>query len=93
VLTARPGSYNPANIQVVAGLPTTLLVRSQNNDGCTRALVIGGRQYALPVTGDTAIDLGVLQPGELHYRCGMGMYTGRLTIVPATPTSPGAPAK
>ena len=39
----------------------------------------------LPANGDTVIDLGVLKPGRLDYSCGMGMYTGRLTIteVPA----------
>jgi hypothetical protein len=38
-------------------------------------------QRILPVNGDTVIDLGVLTPGRLDYSCGMGMYTGRLTIV------------
>ena len=89
VMTARTGDYSPGNIQVVAGLPTTLLVRSDNVGGCVRALVVRGRQYILPENGDTRIDLGVLQPGELRYQC--GMYTGRLTI-PAT-ANPEAPAK
>jgi uncharacterized protein len=80
VLTASPGSYSPANIALRAGLPTTLIVRSAGNDGCTRAFVIAGEQYILPVDGDTRIDLGVVQPGTLHYRCGMGMYSGILTI-------------
>ena len=85
VITARPRSYSPGNIALTAGVPTTLLVHSDHNDGCTRALVIRGRQYVLPENGDTRIDLGVLQPGTLRYRCGMGMYSGQLTITdPAT---------
>jgi hypothetical protein len=60
-------------------------VHSEDNDGCTRAFVIRGRQYVLPQNGDTRIDLGVLQPGTLRYRCGMGMYSDQLTITdPAT---------
>ena len=31
-------------------------------------------------TGETRIDLGVLQPGRLDYSCGMGMYSGIVTI-------------
>jgi sulfite exporter TauE/SafE len=80
VLTASPGSYSPANIALKAGVPTTLVVRSQGNDGCTRAFVINGQQQVLPVDGDTPIDLGVLKPGTVRYRCAMGMYSGLLTI-------------
>jgi len=87
VMTARTGDYSPGNIQVVAGIPTTLLVRSDNVTGCVRSLIVRGKQYILPEDGDTPIDLGVLEPGELRYRCGMGMYTGKLTIVPANPAT------
>ncbi len=82
VLTARTGSYSPANIKVRAGVPTTLIVRSDGATGCVRSFIIPSmnKQWVLPETGDTAIDLGVLSPGELDYSCGMGMYTGRLTI-------------
>jgi len=86
VITARPGSYSPGNIALTAGVPTTLVMHTDNNDGCTRTLIISGKQYVLPETGDTRIDLGVLQPGTLHYRCGMGMYSGRLTVTDPTPT-------
>jgi sulfite exporter TauE/SafE len=81
VMTARTGDYSPGNIQVIAGVPTTLLVRSENVTGCVRSLIVQGRQYILPENGETPIDLGVLKPGELRYRCGMGMYTGKLTVV------------
>ncbi|HEV2087872.1 MAG TPA: sulfite exporter TauE/SafE family protein [Cryptosporangiaceae bacterium] len=82
VLTARTGEYTPANIAVRAGVPTTLVVRSEGAEGCVRSFVIPslGRQWVLPVNGDTPIDLGVLQPGRFDYTCGMGMYTGQLTV-------------
>lgn len=82
VVTAVTGEYRPGNIAVRAGVPTRLVVRAQDAQGCVRAFVIPslGRQWILPADGDTAIDLGVLKPGRLDYSCGMGMYTGRLTI-------------
>ncbi|GAA4412570.1 hypothetical protein GCM10023148_06370 [Actinokineospora soli] len=83
VITARTGSYSPANVEVRAGVPTTLIVRSERARGCVRSFTIPSRgvDEVLPATGDTRIDLGVLKPGRLDYSCGMGMYTGLLTIV------------
>jgi sulfite exporter TauE/SafE len=83
IITATEGAYRPGNVQVSAGMPTTLIVRSAKAQGCVRSFVIPslGVEEILPVNGDTRIDLGVLQPGRLAYACGMGMYTGRLTVV------------
>ncbi|MEV6524503.1 sulfite exporter TauE/SafE family protein [Longispora sp. NPDC051575] len=83
MVTARTGSYSPANIEIASGVPTTLIVRSEDAEGCVRAFVIPSRnkEVILPVRGDTPIDLGILKPGRLKYSCGMGMYTGALTIV------------
>jgi sulfite exporter TauE/SafE len=82
VITARTGSYEPANVVIRAGLPTVLIVHSDNAQGCVRSFVIPSRdvQEILPVRGDTRIDLGVVEPGTLAYSCGMGMYTGTITI-------------
>jgi plastocyanin domain-containing protein len=81
MITASTGSYSPENVQVRSGVPTTLVVKSDNAQGCVRSFVIRDEQKILPVKGETRIDLGVLQPGRLDYACGMGMYTGYLTIV------------
>lgn len=81
VITATSSAYSPANVRVNAGVPTTLVVRSAGVQGCIRAFVIRDEQKILPADGETRIDLGVLQPGRLDYACGMGMYTGTLTIV------------
>lgn len=82
VITATTGSYRPRNLEIRSGLATTLVVRAKNAQGCVRAFVIPERntQVILPVEGDTTIDLGTLKPGRLDYSCGMGMYTGTLTI-------------
>jgi sulfite exporter TauE/SafE len=81
VITAVTGAYQPENLHVRAGLPTTLIVRSQRAQGCVRSFVIPSRntERTLPVNGDTTIDLGVLPAGRLDYSCGMGMYTGTVT--------------
>jgi sulfite exporter TauE/SafE len=85
IVTAVPGEYRPANIRVAAGAPTRLIVRSLDASGCVRAFVIPSRnlQRILPGNGDTVIDLGPLEPGRLDYSCGMGMYTGQLTVAKA----------
>jgi plastocyanin domain-containing protein len=80
-ITARTGSYGPANVQVRAGVPATLVVRSDNAQGCVRSFLIPARgvDEILPTRGESRIELGVLEPGKLHYSCGMGMYTGTIT--------------
>jgi uncharacterized protein len=74
IVTAETAAYKPGNLQVQVGLPTTLIVRARNAEGCIRAFVIPSRgiQEILPVSGDTPIDLGVLTPGvlRLHVRHG-----------------------
>lgn len=82
-ITARSDAYTPDNVQVRAGLPTTLVVRSDGAKGCIRSFTIPSRdvEEILPTRGDTRIELGVLQSGQLDYACGMGMYTGTLSII------------
>ncbi|MGW5051372.1 urease accessory protein UreH domain-containing protein [Actinokineospora sp. NPDC004072] len=84
VITASTGKYRPENVEVRAGVPTTLVVESVDAQGCVRSFVIGGTQEILPVNGRTTIDLGVLSPGRVDYACSMGMYTGTITVREAT---------
>lgn len=81
VIVAESDSYSPEDVRVAAGVPTTLIVRSDNARGCIRSFVIPDRdiETILPVRGDTRIELGTLPPGPLRYSCGMGMYTGVIT--------------
>lgn len=83
VITARSGSYRPANVQARSGVPTTLVVKSDGARGCIRSFVIPAqsKEAVLPEEGETNIELGVLQPGRIEYSCGMGMYTGVITVV------------
>jgi sulfite exporter TauE/SafE len=80
VITASAHGYSPRVAAITAGIPTTLIVRSDGAAGCVRAFVIRDSQTVLPESGDTRIDLGTPTPGTLRYACGMGMYTGAITV-------------
>jgi sulfite exporter TauE/SafE len=82
VITARADSYSPDHVQARSGVPTTLIVKSDGVQGCIRSFTIPDRdvQKILPPQGETRIDLGVLKPGRVDYACGMGMYTGTITV-------------
>jgi sulfite exporter TauE/SafE len=79
VITASDSGYSPRTVAIKAGIPTTLIVRSDGAAGCVRSFVIRDTQTVLPESGDTRIDLGTLTAGTLRYACGMGMYTGAIT--------------
>lgn len=83
VIEAHTAFYGPSDTKIKAGIPTTLTVSSHNVDGCVRSFVIPSqdKQWILPTNGDTHINLGALQPGQLRFTCGMGMYSGQLSIV------------
>lgn len=81
-ITADSDGYTPAIIHARAGVPTSLVIHADGADGCIRAFTVPELNIVqiLPATGDTTIDLGVPRPGTLAYACGMGMYTGTITI-------------
>lgn len=82
VISATSGGYAPAQTPAKAGLPTTLVIDSDQPAGCVRSFTIAalGVQKILPTSGQTRIELGTLAPGTLAYACGMGMYTGTITV-------------
>lgn len=72
------GGYLPRISEAKAGIPTKLIVKTNNTYDCSASLVIRsiGYQKILPNTGETTIDLGT--PGvdkPLLGVCGMGMYS------------------
>lgn len=82
-ITANTGSYSPKNVEAKSGVPTTLVVKTSGTQGCIRSLVFPslGITKTLPSSGETRIDLGILQPGRLDYTCGMGMYSAMITVL------------
>jgi len=79
-ITATSDGYSPSTTHTRAGVPTTLRIHSDDAQGCIRSFTVPDLnvQQILPANGDTAIELGTLQPGTLAYACGMGMYTGTI---------------
>ncbi len=74
---AKGGGYYPQKINAKAGLPTILVVRSQNAYGCERAFVLPQYKFStvLPQDGDTKFELGILESGtKILGVCSMGMY-------------------
>lgn len=80
VITVRSAGYSPSRSAVRAGVPTTLVLRSDGADGCTSAIVFPtlGVERILPEEGDTVIDVGPLRAGTHRFSCAMGMYGGTI---------------
>jgi len=72
------GGYSPRTITAKAGIPTTLVMKTENSYGCERAFRIPkmGIAQTLPETGLTEIDLGTQAAGaRVSGTCSMGMYS------------------
>jgi uncharacterized protein len=80
---AKSGGYSPRKIEAKAGVPTTLVMKSEGAYGCERAFNIPdlGISKILPENGITEFDLGTQAKGtKLIGVCGMGMYYFQITF-------------
>jgi sulfite exporter TauE/SafE len=79
---ALDDGYRPAFLAAHAGVRTTLIVRTDGTQGCTRAFEVPGHhiERLLPVTGETRIDLGAQVAGRLSFTCAAGHYPGSITF-------------
>ena len=71
------GGYSPKVSTAVAGIPTKLIIKTNNTYDCSLALVIRSVNFQkmLSQTGDEVIDIGIPTAGEpLRGLCSMGMY-------------------
>jgi sulfite exporter TauE/SafE len=82
LIEVKPTSYSPSRVQVRAGLPTKLTLRTNGNRECTSGFVIPAMnlERTLPETGDTEIDLGKPAAGRIDYTCSIGMYRGVIEV-------------
>lgn len=71
------GGYSPKVSNAKAGIPTKLVVKTNGTYDCSASLVIRSVNFQkiLPQNGETEIDLGIPEAGELQGLCGMGMYS------------------
>jgi len=71
------GGYLPRVSLAQAGIPTKLVMNTSSTFDCSSALVIKKINYQniLPQDGETEIDIGIGEPGEVvDGLCSMGMY-------------------
>lgn len=77
------GGYNPRSTTIKGGMPTKLIVKTNDTYDCSSSLVVKSANYRgmLPATGVTEIDLGTPKAGEkIQWICGMGMYSFALNV-------------
>ena len=81
-ISATSGGYSPSIVAARAGVPTKLVIDTQQTQSCIVFTVLPslGVQATLPATGETTIDLGTLSPGDVPISCSMGMYTGTIRV-------------
>ncbi|MEU5883441.1 sulfite exporter TauE/SafE family protein [Spirillospora sp. NPDC047279] len=74
--------YRPARVTARAGVPTVLVLRTQDTRGHTRAFTLPARDLdvVLPVDGETRLDLGRPGPGRMRFVCASGHYPGAITF-------------
>lgn len=72
--------YHPAQVEVPAGRPVTLVFRRVEEAGCADTVVIPSEdiEKKLPVGEDVEIALPPPEPGEIAFTCGMSMLKGRV---------------
>lgn len=74
------GGYSPRVSSAQAGIPTKLIIKTDNTYDCSSSLVIRSINYnkILSPTGEEIIDLGTPQIGTLQGLCSMGMYNFKI---------------
>ena len=75
------GGYSPKLSTAKAGIPTKLIVKTNNTYDCSSILVIRsiGYENNLPQSGETIIDLGTPKTDQpLVGLCSMGMYSFKI---------------
>ena len=79
VVDLSSGSYVPSAITAKAGTPISITFGQ--GSGCLQTLVFPAFNINADLTqGPKTFDLGVLQPGEYPWNCGMNMQHGSLKV-------------
>lgn len=81
-IDAQSSGYTPSNIAAKAGVPTKVVFHTDNTRSCIMYTVFPtlDKQVVLPGSGDTEVDLGILEPGEVPISCSMGMYQATIVV-------------
>jgi uncharacterized protein len=89
-MTQTPRGYEPADTVVYAGVPITWSITATSPYDCSAFLRVPSLDTQVNLSmGDNSVDLPALEPGTTPFTCVMGMYSGNLIAVDATPPAPG----
>lgn len=79
------GTYQPDRIALLQGRPTVLIYERVEEDPCSEWLLIPdlGLKRHLE-QGVTEVEILPQEPGEYLFTCSMGMYIGKIVVVPGS---------
>ena len=82
-VVVNPASYSPNLIQVKAGMPVKLNLKTSGNYACTSIFKIPqlGITKTLPATGTESVEFIAQNPGKITWTCSMGMYRGVIEVI------------
>ena len=74
--------FAPATITVPAGKPVTLVVTRTTDQTCAKEIVFPdqGIRKALPLNEAVEVALPASPKGEIAYKCGMDMLSGKVVV-------------
>ncbi len=81
-INVKPNGYSPNTIQIKAGIPVKLNLKTNGNYACTSIFKIPqlGITKELPPTGTSTVEFTAQNPGRLTWTCSMGMYRGVIDV-------------
>lgn len=74
--------FEPKEITIKKGQAAVLVMTRKSDKTCATEAVFAetGKKFDLPLNTPVRIDLTGVQPGTLHYACGMDMEKGTVVI-------------
>jgi sulfite exporter TauE/SafE/copper chaperone CopZ len=89
----RASGYEPREVAIYANVPTRWTIESRSSSSCAQFLVVPSLGISVRLRpGPNTIELPPMAAGRLNYSCAMGMFSGWITIVNASPPSPSPAA-
>lgn len=76
------GGYKPSVIRIKKGVKTTLTFIRRDPNSCLEEVIIPGFKIKKYLPIGTPVDVVVTgkETGEFGFRCGMGMFSGKIII-------------
>lgn len=74
--------FVPAQVEVVAGKPVTIVFRRTTDETCAREAVFPSlkRRVELPLNKPVRVTLQPRSGQTIAFACGMGMYSGKVVV-------------